>query len=253
MIKTKNNKFILKVKRRRKVRRIIITIIILIVGGIIFASKSNVFIIKKVAVLGNPTMSGEDVKKRTENLIGQNIFYINENNIINEAKKNPYVENVEISKVYPKQINIKISEKLGIYYISKDGYNYILDGKSNLLEKTDNVENRSLVNVIGIDLKEVELGDKTLDNGRMLDFLDVFYQIIKKNPTNYNINVIDVSDLMNIKVYIGNVEGRLGNDENIPDKMNKLLHIVENPNIGIVKGYVDVGFNGAPIYYKEER
>lgn len=253
MIKTKNNKFILKVKRRRKVRRIIITIIILIVGGIIFASKSNVFIIKKVAVLGNPTMSGEDVKKRTENLIGQNIFYINENNIINEAKKNPYVENVEISKLYPKQINIKISEKLGIYYINKDGYNYILDGKSNLLEKTDNVENRSLVNVIGIDLKEVELGDKTLDNGRMLDFLDVFYQIIKNNPTNYNINVIDVSDLMNIKVYIGNVEGRLGNDENIPDKMNKLLHIVENPNIGIIKGYVDVGFNGAPIYYKEER
>ena len=253
MIKTKNNKFILKVKRRRKVRRIIITIIILIVGGIIFASKSNVFIIKKVAVLGNPTMSGEDVKKRTENLIGQNIFYINENNIINEAKKNPYVENVEISKSYPKQVNIKISEKLGIYYINKDGYNYILDGKSNLLEKTDNVENRSLVNVIGIDLKDVELGDKTLDNGRMLDFLDVFYQIIKKNPTNYNINVIDVSDLMNIKVYIGNVEGRLGNDENIPDKMNKLLHIVENPNIGIIKGYVDVGFNGAPIYYKEER
>ncbi|BCZ47016.1 cell division protein DivIB [Clostridium gelidum] len=251
MIKTKNNKFILKAKRRRKVRRIFITIIILIIGGIIFATKSNIFIIKKVAVLGSPTMSGEDVKKRTENLIGQNIFYINENNIINEAKKNPYVKNVEISKTYPKQVNIKISEKLGIYYVDKDGYKYILDSESNLLEKTDNVENRSLVNVIGINLKDVELGNKTLDNSRMLEFLDVFYQIIKNNPTNYNINVIDVTDLMNIKVYIGNVEGRLGNDENIPDKMNKLLHIIENPSIGIVKGYVDVGFNGAPIYYKE--
>ena len=251
MIKTKNNKFILKAKRRRKVRRIFIIIIILIIGGIIFATKSNIFIIKKVAVLGNPTVSGEDIKKRTENLIGQNIFYINENNIINEAKKNPYVKNVEISKTYPKQVNIKISEKLGIYYVDKDGYKYILDSESNLLEKTDNIENRSLVNVIGINLKDVELGNKTLDNSRMLELLDVFYQIIKNNPTNYNINVIDVTDLMNIKVYIGNVEGRLGNDENIPDKMNKLLHIIENPSIGIVKGYVDVGFNGAPIYYKE--
>ena len=234
-------------------RRIVITIIILIIGGIIFATKSNVFIIKKVAILGNPIMSGEDVKKRTENLIGQNIFFINKHNIINEAKKNPYVENVEISKVYPKQINIKISEKQGIYYVDKDGYKYVLDNESILLEKTDNVENRNLVNVIGIDLNNVELGNKTLDNNRMLEFLDIFYQIIKNNPTNYNINVIDVSDLMNIKVYIGNVEGRLGNDENIPDKMNKLLHIIENPNIGIAKGYVDVGFNGAPIYYKEER
>ena len=248
-----NNKFILKAKRRRLVRRIGIISIILIIGGAIFATKSDVFNIKKVAILGNPIMSGEDVKKRTENLIGQNIFFINKHNIISEAKKNPYVENVEISKVYPKQVNIKVSEKQGIYYVEKDGYKYILDGQANLLEKTDNVENRNLVNVIGIDLKDVELGNKTLVNSRLLEFLDVFYQIIKNNPTNYNIDVIDLSDLMNIKVYIGKVEGRIGDDENIPDKMNKLLHIIENPDIGITKGYVDVGFDGAPVYYKEER
>ncbi|MCE5221441.1 MAG: FtsQ-type POTRA domain-containing protein [Clostridium sp.] len=248
-----NKKFILKAQRRRLVKRIVMMTIILIIGGTIFATKSSIFIIKKVAILGNPIMSGEDVKKRTENLIGQNIFFINKHNIINEAKKNPYVENVEISKVYPKQINIKVSEKQGVYYVDKDGYKYVLDSQSNLLEKTDNIDNRNLVNVIGINLKDVELGNKTLDNSRMLEFLDIFYKIIKNNPTNYNINVIDVSDLMNIKVYIGKVEGRIGNDENIPDKMNKLLHIIENPNIGITKGYVDVGFDGAPIYYKEER
>lgn len=248
-----NKKFILKAQRRRLVKRIVMMIIILIIGGTIFATKSSIFIIKKVAILGNPIMSGEDVKKRTENLIGQNIFFINKHNIINEAKKNPYVENVEISKVYPKQINIKVSEKQGVYYVDKDGYKYVLDSQSNLLEKTDNIDNRNLVNVIGINLKDVELGNKTLDNSRMLEFLDIFYKIIKNNPTNYNINVIDVSDLMNIKVYIGKVEGRIGNDENIPDKMNKLLHIIENPGIEITKGYVDVGFDGAPIYYKEER
>ena len=252
MIKA-NNKFILKAKRRRRVRKVCMISIIFIIGGAIFVTKSDVFNIKKVAITGNPIMSGEDVKKRTENLIGQNIFFINKHNIINEAKKNPYIENVEISKVYPKQVNIKVSEKQGIYYVDKDGYKYILDGQTNLLEKTDNVENRNLVNVIGIDLKDVELGNKTLDNNRMLKFLDIFYQIIKNNPTNYNINAIDVSDLMNIKVYIGKVEGKLGNDENIPDKMNKLLHIIESPDIGITKGYVDVGFDGAPIYYKEER
>ena len=252
MVKT-NNKFILKAKRRRQFKRISIITIILIMGGAIFATKSNVFIIKKVAILGNPIMSGEDVKKRTENLIGQNIFFINKNNIMNEAKKNPYVESVEISREYPKQVNIKVSEKQGIYCVEKDGYNYILNNECILLEKTDNIENRNLVNVKGINLKDVELGDKALDNNRILKLLDTFYQIIKINPTNYNINVIDASDLMNIKVYIGAVEGRIGNDENIPDKMNKLLHIIENPDIGITKGYVDVGFNGAPIYYKQER
>jgi cell division protein FtsQ len=252
MIKS-NNKLILKARRRRSVRRMWLTIIVLVIGGTIFLTKSNVFIIKKVAILGNPIMSGEDVKNRTENLIGQNIFFINKQNIINEAKKNPYVESIEISKAYPKQVNIKISEKQGIYCVDKNGEKYVLDSESVLLEKTDNVENRNLVNVIGLDLKDVELGNKTIDNTRVLDFLDIFYQIIKINPTNYNIDSIDVSDFMNIKVYIGKVEGRLGNDENIPDKMNKLLHIIESPAIGITRGYVNVGFNGSPVYYKEER
>lgn len=229
------------------------TIIVLFIVGTIFAIKSNFFIIKKVSILGNPVMSGEDVKNSTENLIGQNILFINKQNIISNAKKNPYVENVEISKSYPKQVNIKISEKEGIYYVEKDGYKYVLDNDGNFLEKTDSVENRSLVNVKGIDLKDVALGQKMIDDSRVLDFLDVFYQIIKINPTNYKIDYVDISDFTNIKVYVGKVEGRLGNDENIPDKMNKLLHIIQNPDIGIVKGYVDVGFNGAPVYYKEER
>ncbi|MBC2416839.1 cell division protein FtsQ/DivIB [Clostridium beijerinckii] len=253
MVKTNNNKLILRSQRRRLIRKIIMTIIVLFIVGTIFAIKSNFFIIKKVSILGNPVMSGEDVKNGTENLIGQNILFINKQNIISNAKKNPYVENVEISKSYPKQVNIKISEKEGIYYVEKDGYKYVLDNDGNFLEKTDSVENRSLVNVKGIDLKDVALGQKMIDDSRVLDFLDIFYQIIKINPTNYKIDYVDISDFTNIKVYVGKVEGRLGNDENIPDKMNKLLHIIQNPDIGIVKGYVDVGFNGAPVYYKEER
>ncbi|OCB00304.1 cell division protein FtsQ/DivIB [Clostridium beijerinckii] len=253
MVKTNNNKLILRSQRRRLIRKIIMTIIVLFIVGTIFAIKSNFFIIKKVSILGNPVMSGEDVKNSTENLIGQNILFINKQNIISNAKKNPYVENVEISKSYPKQVNIKISEKEGIYYVEKDGYKYVFDNDGNLLEKTDSVENRSLVNVKGIDLKDVALGQKMIDDSRVLDFLDIFYQIIKINPTNYKIDYVDISDFTNIKVYVGKVEGRLGNDENIPDKMNKLLHIIQNPDIGIVKGYVDVGFNGAPVYYKEER
>ena len=172
MIK-KNNKFMLKAKRRRLIKRIVIIIIILAVGGVTFAFKSNFFNIKKVSILGNPIMSGEDVKTRTENLIGQNIFFINKQNIINEAKKNPYVENVEIKKVYPKEVDIKVSEKQGIYCVEKDGYKYVLDSGTALLEKTDNVENRKLVNVIGINLINFELGKKTVDNTRVLAFLDI--------------------------------------------------------------------------------
>jgi cell division protein FtsQ len=238
MIKEGNNKLIIRAKKKRRVRKIIIISVMFMIGGIVFATKSDFFIIKKVSILGNPTMSGEDIKKRTENLVGQNILFINKKNITNEAKKNPYVANVEITKTYPKQVNIKVLEKQGVYYVEKEGYYYILDNGCNLLEKTDNIENRSLVDIIGINLKDVEPGNRALDDSRIIKLLDIFYQIINKNPTNHSISSIDLSDLMYIKVYIGQVEGRLGNDENIPDKMNRLLHIIENSDIGIKKGKV---------------
>lgn len=229
--------------------------IILIVGIILFITKSNVFLIKKVSILGNPAMSGEDVKERTEYLIGQNIFFIKKGDIIKTAEENPYVKTVEITKTYPRQVNIRITEKQGVFCIEKDGMYYVFSEKGMLLEKTDNIDNRNLIRMLGIDDKidNMELGSAISENLRMINILDIFSQIAETNPTNFKIDYIDLSDFMNIKVYIGDVEGRLGNDENIPDKMNKLMHIVENTEIGIQKGYVDVGFDGSPVYYKEEK
>lgn len=250
--KITNNKFILKSRRKRFIRKLIVMGIVLCVGICLFITKSGVFIVKKVSVLGNPMMSGEDVKANTEYLLGQNIFFIDKGNIIKEAKKNPYVENVTIIKSFPKQVNIKITEKEGMYDAVKDGQYYVLSDQGVLLEKTDNVDNRKLISVTGLNIEDIDPGSEISDNHRIMKVLRTFSEIAEVNPSNYNIDSIDISDLMNIKVYIGEVEGKLGNDENIPEKMNKLLHIVENPEIGIKKGYVDVGFDGAPVYYKEE-
>lgn len=250
MIK-ENNKYILRAQKKRLIKKLIIISVLLIIGIIIFISKSDFFIVKKVAILGNPIISGEDVKERTENLIGKNIFFINKRDIIKEAKKNPYVEEVEISKNYPKQVNIKIVEKQGIYYVDKGTYKCVLNNKLILLEKPGNIDNRNLVEVKGVNFEDAELGTTVLKNSRIENILEIFYDIIKNNPTNYKIDSIDLSDLTNIKVYIGDVEGRLGTDEDILDKMNKLLHIMASPDVGISKGYIDVGFNGAPVYYSE--
>ncbi|WP_293976368.1 cell division protein FtsQ/DivIB [uncultured Clostridium sp.] len=252
--KKPTNEFIIRARKRKLIRKIILMCIILFIGVILFITKSNVFIIKKVSILGNPIMSGEDVKEKTEYLIGQNIFFIKKGDIIKSAEENPYVKSVEISKTYPRQVNIKITEKQGVFCAEKDGQYYIFSDTGVLLEENDNIDNRNLIQILGIEDKidNIKLGDSISDNIRMINILDIFSQITDVNPSNYKIDYIDLNDFMNIKVYIGDVEGRLGNDENIPDKMNKLMHIVENAKIGIQKGYVDVGFDGSPVYYKEE-
>ena len=67
--KPTNNKLILQLRRRRLIRKLIVMAIILCIGIGVFITKSNVFIVKKISVLGNPIMSGEDVKANTEYLL----------------------------------------------------------------------------------------------------------------------------------------------------------------------------------------
>ncbi|WP_252229184.1 FtsQ-type POTRA domain-containing protein [Clostridium sp. ZBS15] len=220
-------------------------------GIIIFITKSNIFIVKKVAVTNNPIITGEDVKERCEKVLGENIFFVSKSDLTNEAKKNPYVESVTVTKKFPKQININIVEKEGIYYIDEGKNKLILSNRLVLLERTDDLKGRNLVEIKGIEYKEGKVGEKVLDDDRISEILTTFYDIVRNNPTEYNIKSIDLQDLTNIKVYIGEVEGRLGNDENLLDKMNKVIHIVSSPEVSMTKGYIDVSFEGAPVYYHE--
>lgn len=249
--KINTNKYIMKSKRKKLIKKIIITLLFFIMATIIFITKSNIFIVKKVAVTGNPIITGEDVKARCEKVLGQNIFFVSKNDLIKEANKNPYVDSVTVTKKFPKQIDINIVEKEGIYYLDQGKNKLILSNSLVLLEKTDDLKGRSLVEVKGIEFKEGEIGEKVLEDNRISTILTTFYNVVRNNPTEYYINCIDLQDLSNIKVYISDIEGKLGNDENLLDKMNKVLHIISSPEVGMKKGYIDVSFAGSPVYYSE--
>lgn len=247
----KNNKYIKKRRNKIRIIKLLFLLFFIAIGFSIFACKSDFFTIKKVAILGNPAMSGDDVKEKTEYLIGQNILFIDKEHINSQAKSNAYVEDVKIKKIYPRQVNITLSEKKAIFYVEADDKIYVMSDKMVVLEDNADIENRNLIKINGIKIDNPVVGQIGIKDERIFDILTIFSKIAEVNPTDFNIDSVELSDLMNIKVYIGDVEGRLGNDENLPDKMNKLMHIIEDPSIGIKKGYVDVGFEGSPVYYSE--
>ncbi|NHL29083.1 FtsQ-type POTRA domain-containing protein, partial [Clostridium botulinum] len=96
----------------------------------IFICLGNFF----VTVTGNPIITGEDVKERCEKVLGENIFFVSKSDLTKEAKKNPYVEAVTVTKKFPKQININIVEKEGIYYLDEGKNKLILSNRLVLLE-----------------------------------------------------------------------------------------------------------------------
>ena len=131
------NRYILEARRKRIKKRLFITLIFLIVIGIVVINKTDVCIIDKVMLEGDNLITGKYVQEKAETLKGLNIIYIDKKSIIKDFKRNPYVEELTIKRVYPNKLKINVKEAKGLYYVNKDESYYIISSNMILLEEID--------------------------------------------------------------------------------------------------------------------
>lgn len=243
-----DNVYIKKARRKRMIKKIIILIIFLIISCVVFATKTNFFSIKEIECTGENLLTGEDVRIRTEGLIGDNILFIKKSNIEKELKRNPYVENITLKKKLPNKLYIDVEERAGIYYVNEGNKFNIVSIDMILLEQVDNIDGKNLIELKGITIDDTELGSIIEDNARIKRVLYYFYRMrseLNEQGEDIPITCIDVSNLTKLKAYIGTIEVKLGNDEDIIKKFNKAVRIYKS---GVVKSYIDVSFNGSPAF-----
>ena len=240
------NKYILKARRKRILKRLFIILIFLIVIGVVVINKTDVFIIDKVILEGDNLITGEYVKEKSQMLNGQNLFYIDKKLIIKYFKRNPYVEDLIIKRVYPNKLKINVKEAKGLYYINKDENYYIISSNMILLEKVDSIEGKKLIELRGLDIENLNLGDKVSNEKKIEKIAEDFYdmeQVIEENGEEFSITALDVSNVSNLKAYIGNIEIFLGTYENIFKKMSDAVQIYKNFD---VTENINVSFVGSP-------
>ena len=63
-----------------------------------------------------------------------------------------------------------------------------------------------------------------------------------------SINRIDFTDTLNIQLEINKLIIKLGDEENLEDKLNKVINIlIEEADYVNLEGYIDVSFDGNPV------
>lgn len=240
------NRYILKARRKRIKKRLFITLIFLIVIGIVVINKTDVFIIDKVMLEGDNLITGKYVQEKAETLNGLNIVYIDKKSIIRDFKRNPYVEELTIKRVYPNKLKINVKEAKGLYYINKDEIYYIISSNMILLEEVDSIQDKKLIELRGLDIENLNLGDKISNEKKIEKIAEDFYnmeQVIEENGEEFSITAVDVSNLSNLKAYMGNIEIFLGTYENIFKKMSDAVQIYKNFD---VTESINVSFDGSP-------
>ena len=183
---------------------------------------------------------------------GSNIIVFNKDELIKKLMQNPYVATVTISKKLPKTLEINVDEKKGIYY-QKNGNSFdIISEDLHLLERTNSLDGKNLIEIKGLNTKDKEVGMKIEENTRLEKVLNLLYKAeekMQKDNKGVSIASLDVNDMSNMKIYFGDIQVLLGNDENLTKKLSDAMNIYIHAK---PKEYIKVGHEGSPDVYKRQ-
>lgn len=226
-----------KNKRKKKVlvKLFIIFIIFviigaLVIGGIMFL-RAPLFNIKKIEIrISNNTklteLRIEDLMEVSEN---QNIFSFKKKETIEKIKKDAYVENVKISKIFPNNLVVNVEERVAKYQVEQDGMYIYIDNQGYILEHNQEKNNTLIIN--GVDSSDLTVGNKLNENDqKALIDIDKIMQEAEKKQLVQLISAINIKSRNNYIIYFDSIgkTAHLGNIKSINEKMNYVKKIVES-------------------------
>ncbi|MGH4140958.1 cell division protein FtsQ/DivIB [Clostridium sp.] len=255
IIKNKE-KLLYERKNKRKLKRLFFLSIIMISTLVTLCFKLPYFNITTIEILGNKIVSKAEITDTAKIEMGSNIFYSSFTESNKQVIKNPYILGATFKKVLPNKIVINIEERVAVFYGKVNNIYYILDDKGVLLQKRENIKDMDLVNLIGFDYGKCQIGDLIVsEDNRKINIANEITNITK-NYKNTNgatkITMVDVSNVLDVRVYAGEMCIKFGTTEDLKNKFNKAINIISEPKYKSAKGYVDVSFTGNPVVFIQQ-
>ena len=240
-------KYLKNKKRKKRVKKIVMIVAVLTIALILFLTKAPIFNIKTIDVVGTSKISSDNLKENLNGIVGKNIYIVNEDEIKNTLMEDKYIKEVKISRKGISKLIINIVEESPVFYIENNDIKEIINEDLVVLEEVDSIEGRNLVRINGIDSQNISVGEKVNEDEILPSILKKFYPYIAQNKEAIKFDEIDISDIVNIKGKIGDVEIFFGDDSDLHNKMENVYRILLSEEFKLTKGYIDVSFDGPPI------
>ena len=241
------NPYIIERRRKKARKRLIILGILFIIATICFLRYSPIFNLEKIIIEGTVTVSKSELEASVRDRLGTNIFILDRASIKDDILENKYISTVDIKQVGANKINIAIHEEAPIYFMDRGDNKLVLSNELRILEETSNLKGRTLVEVRGVIVEELELEENAEKKVMYSNILKAFAPYITENREKIRIKALDISNVVDIKGYIGDVEVYFGDITNLLEKMENVYRIMLNKESAIKSGYIDVSFQGNPI------
>ena len=210
---------------KRSIRRIVTEIIV--IGILIFLIVFCVgFRVTKVEVKGNQFYSDEEIKKMVLDVPAAKNTLLAERFINTEekTKEEALIERITIKRKKWNTLVLQVREKQMIGYFSLNGQclNFDRQGVIQIITE-EPIENVPLID--GLNVKEAKQGEKIkgINKKRLNTILSVGKMLEK---TEQKPDRLVFNDLKQLVLYYGSIEVNMGTDENMDEKMNRLIGIL---------------------------
>lgn len=247
------NKYIQRRRRIIKIKKTILLSIILISVFITLCLKLPYFNVKNIYVNNNNNITSKEIIRLSQISNNSNIFYLNLRKVRSDILENPYILEATVERSIPSTLNIYVKERSAIFYSEKSNKFIIIDKDGIVLEEKDNVNNMNLIRLLGFDVSATKIGKVIVcDDERKIGAINKITELLSNSKVKMEISAVDISNFNDMKVYFKNMCIKIGNIDNLQEKLNKAINILNINNYKEQKGYIDVSFDGNPVVFIEK-
>lgn len=237
-----------QIKKRKK---IFFLSLICLGAGMAFLFKAPIFAVNGFTITGNKMVKKEGVLNK-DFINGKNIFLMDTNTVENEILKNPYIQTVEVSRVLPNQIAIKITERKMFYKIKLEEKVYILNNGLYIMDIVTDDKDLALVELKGIKANSIKVGERITNSDEVAEIaLNVADNLIDKNKDSI-FTLVDLTDTGDVSIYKDEIEIILGKPEKLDEKYKQAMSILNSKDINMKAGYIDISVPSQPVIKEKE-
>jgi len=211
---------------------------------IIAYALSPVFVLKHVKVQGNYFLPDEEVTRLSGVAMGENLFQLNIDEIMQTMAKDIRVERAQIKRVFPDTLEIQVVERPPLAMLKCD-YGYLEVGKGGIIMAAHrDLSNIPVPIITGVTVSDLFVGD-VVENEQVKKVIDYLDQLNWEATT--SLSEINITDPENVMVYMqGPVQLKMGDI----NSLGKKLEITESVHREVKQGkhhmdYVDARFEGS--------
>lgn len=248
-----DNTLILKRRRKLFIQRLAVCLAILAVAAWNFCMRYPGFNITSITVENNKNTDAGKIIELSGILKGNNIFYISTAAGSEKIMKNPYFTSVKISRKLPSSLVISVVEREATYYAAKDDKFAVIDKNGILLEVKQDISKMKLIKLDGFDMKKSVLGKEIVgSDARQIEVVKALSGMTAAKDFLAGLTSVDLTNPSAVNIYSGQMCIKIGSIDNFEKKLNTAANILQRDELKKAKGYIDVSFDGNPVFFIEK-